>query len=157
MAECKDCINNDACKEVGMSFKHKAFGAEACCLFKSTSDVVPRAEVERLEYENKLILDEGQAWHRTAELNAQRIIELEAEKDALIKNYAECMRDYAREMLEDMRIPISVRVKTLDKLLSDTIEPTAVRIYNTEQATLIDVLKIIERLKKKYTEDRGDG
>ena len=39
-----------------------------------TADVAPRAEVERLE----------------------------AEKEAILKNYAECMKDYAREIFEEI-------------------------------------------------------
>ena len=54
-------------------------------IVETAEDVVPKSEVD---------------WHREAELNAQRIIELEAEKDALIKNYAECIKDYAREIFK---------------------------------------------------------
>lgn len=32
----------------------------------------------------------------------KRVKELEAEKDALIKNYAQCMKDYARDIFEDI-------------------------------------------------------
>ena len=31
-----------------------------------------------------------------------RVKELEAEKDALIKNYAQCMKDYAREIFDEI-------------------------------------------------------
>jgi conjugal transfer/entry exclusion protein len=39
---------------------------------------------------------------RTAKALENRVKELEAEKDALIKNYAQCMKDYARDIFDDI-------------------------------------------------------
>ena len=64
-----------------------------------TADVVPKSEVERLQ----------------------------AEKDALIKNYAECMKDYAREIFAE-----------IEKLHLHITNEFDLRRYN--------------ELKKKYTE-----
>jgi hypothetical protein len=69
-------------------------------------DVVPKSEVERLE----------------------------AEKDALIKNYAECMKDYAREIFEEI---------------------DSRKIYLRDITGTIGIvvrIKDIAELKKKYTE-----
>jgi signal transduction protein with GAF and PtsI domain len=84
----------------------------------ATADVVPKSEVD---------------WHREAELNAQRIMELEAEKDALIKNYAECMKDYAKQIFEE-----------IDELLHQNA--------TMQIATSTLHCKLAE-LKKKYTKE----
>ena len=39
---------------------------------------------------------------RAAKALENRVKELEAEKDALIKNYAQCMKDYARDIFDDI-------------------------------------------------------
>ena len=39
---------------------------------------------------------------RAAKALENRVKELEAEKDALIKNYAQCMKDYAREIFDEI-------------------------------------------------------
>ena len=74
-------------------------------------------------------------WHREAELNAQRIIELEAEKDALIKNYAECMKEYAKAIFKDID-------RVTKKYLDDNKYSLGEMIYDLEQ------------LREKYTEGK---
>lgn len=76
-------------------------------IVETTEDVVPKSEVEQLK----------------------------AEKDALIKNYAECMKDYAREIFEE-----------IDELL---IQNATMQI-----ATSTLHCKLAE-LKKKYTKSEG--
>ena len=73
------------------------------CKHYTSADVVPKSEVEKLE----------------------------AEKDALIKNYAECMKDYAREIFEE-----------IEKLI-DT--------YGDEYGTMLTLEEEeFTELKKKY-------
>ena len=60
-----------------------------------TTDVVPRVYVERLE---------------------QDVTRLAQEKDDLIKNYAECMKDYAREIFEEIERNISVMETPYQKI-----------------------------------------
>lgn len=78
-----------------------------------SADVVPRSEVERLQ----------------------------AEKDALIKNYAECMKDYAREIFAEVNMQIF---------------PYSTDIYIKGEELIIipksDYNAILAKLKKKYTE-----
>ena len=71
-----------------------------------TADVVPKSEVERLK----------------------------AEKDALIKNYAECMKDYASEIFAEIEFDI----RQLD--------------FDREETRAIAIEGIIAKAKKKYTE-----
>ena len=63
-----------------------------------------------------------------------RVKELEAEKDALIKNYAQFMRDYAREIFTDIEKEVEIQ----DGLLR-------------EEYLLYLPAKIVE-LRKKYVE-----
>ena len=63
-----------------------------------------------------------------------RVKELEAEKDALIKNYAQCMKDYAKEIFDDIEKEVEIQ----DSLLR-------------EEYLLYLPAKIIE-LRKKYVE-----
>lgn len=63
-----------------------------------------------------------------------RVKELEAEKDALIKNYAQCMKNYAREIFDDIEKEVEIQ----DSLLR-------------EEYLLYLPAKIIE-LRKKYVE-----
>lgn len=78
-----------------------------------TADVVPKSEVERLQ----------------------------AEKDALIKNYAECMKDYAREIFAEVNMQII---------------PYSTDIYIKGEELIIipksDYNAILTELKKKYPE-----
>ena len=46
---------------------------------------------------------------RAIELYNQRIIELAAEKDALIKNYANCMKEYAKFIFDELDIAAEPR------------------------------------------------
>ena len=75
-----------------------------------TADVVPKSEVEKLE---------------------QDVTRLVQEKDALIKNYAECMKDYAREIFEE-------------------IEKFTYRYLNDDDYSGGDLIYDIAELKKKY-------
>lgn len=63
-----------------------------------------------------------------------RVKELEAEKDALIKNYAQCMKDYARDIFTDIEKEVEIQ----DGLLR-------------EEYLLYLPAKIVE-LRKKYVE-----
>ena len=85
-----------------------------------TADVVPKSEVEKLE----------QAGTRLVQ-----------EKDALIKNYAECMKDYAREIFAEVNMQII---------------PYSTDIYIKGEELIIipksDYNAILAELKKKYTE-----
>lgn len=99
-----------------------------------TADVVPKIEVEIWKETTEKCEEAYEAWHRTAELNAQRIIELETEKDALIKNYSECMKDYARGIFEE-----------IEKIMLDGA------IGGKYPAKVINPDKYAE-LKKKHTE-----
>ena len=117
MARCEECLHFEVCEALEQFNGLMKVPPIHCGFYKPTADVAPKSEVD---------------WHREAELNAQRIIELEAEKDALIKNYAECMKNYAREFFED--------------------------IYEDcfEQYGYIDNEAIAE-LKKKYTGDSDES
>lgn len=76
-------------------------------------------------------------WHREAELNAQRIIELEAEKDALIRNYTACMTDYAKAIFSDIaKITAEHKISTTENNFDDAF------------------LNLIDELEKKYTEGK---
>lgn len=82
-----------------------------------TADVVPREIVETM--------------HKTIE-------RLEAEKDALIKNYAECQKAYAREIFAE----IKRRCANVSR-----IEYGGFQYYPLGD-------KFFDELKKKYTEEK---
>lgn len=65
----------------------------------------------------------------------QDVTRLAQEKDALIKNYAQCMKDYAREIFDEIE-------NMMYKLLNDKLYIAA------------DMMVGITELKKKYVEDK---
>ena len=75
-----------------------------------------------------------------------RVKELEAEKDSLIKNYAGCMRDYAREIFEDIENVLSENFHA-DCIMGDCVED-----YYDD-----NLRDDIAELKKKYGGDTNDG
>lgn len=106
-----------------------------------SADVVPKSEVEelvqdgtRLGQENETLKDNNEHLAVILEETKAEVERLQAEKDALIKNYAECMKDYASEIF-----------KEIDNLKKQYIKGD------------IDEHKFIVRLfllKKKYTEGK---
>lgn len=89
-------------------------------IIESTANVVPKSEVERLE----------------------------AEKDALIKNYAECMKDYAREIFEG----IEDIIKNWE--FDHCSKETGYFVRKSYNGTMI--VKCLAELKKKYTKEGGE-
>lgn len=92
------------------------------------------AEIETLKDNNEhlaVILEETKA----------EVERLKAEKDALIKNYAECMKDYARKIFAEVNMQII---------------PYSTDIYIKGEELIIipksDYNAILAELEKKYTE-----
>lgn len=74
MASCKDCIHERVCviKAFPDAFENTEWSKEPCDHFRDLTKLV------------------------------QDGIRLEQEKDALVKNYAECMKEYAMEIFEEI-------------------------------------------------------
>ena len=64
-----------------------------------------------------------------------RVKELEAEKDALIKNYAQCMKDYAREIFKEFENLFKTHCIEFDMSCTD-----------------IEFNRGVAKLEKKYVE-----
>lgn len=69
----------------------------------------------------------------------KRVKELEAEKDALIKNYAQCMKDYARDIFDDISKD------------SEFWGSYCISAFKWGYVTT-DVSKTLAKLRKKYAE-----
>lgn len=132
MERCEECAHYKVCKEVNdLKCRDQIiwYDAKSGCPYYS-ADVVPRSDVD---------------WYKLAELNAQRIIELEAEKDNLIKNYAVCMREYAREIFEE------IEDRLLPSNMSGEFRGDSVEWFDYFDLHLAED---IAELKNKYTEGR---
>ena len=113
-----------------------------------TADVVPKSEEDNsCDSCACKLLDERD--------DARREVDrLQAEKDALIKNYSKCMKDYAREIFEE--ITKIVYSKIPDKILPVTLKEMSRQLdYNDglnfgSRNAYFDTLKIIAELRKKY-------
>ncbi len=106
------------------------------------TDVVPKSEVEklvqdgiRLVQENETLKDNNEHLAVILEETKSEVERLQAEKDALIKNYAECMKDYAREIFAE--------IESKKMFLKDCVGNMGVVV----------LFKDISELKKKYTEN----
>ena len=113
-----------------------------------SADVVPKSEVEklvqdgtRLGQENETLKDNNEHLAVILEETKAEIERLQSEKDALIKNYAECMKDYAREIFAEVNMQIF---------------PYSTDIYIKGEELIIipksDYNAILDEIKKKYTE-----
>lgn len=72
----------------------------------------------------------------------KRVKELEEEKDALIKNYAQCMKDYARDIFDEL------------ESMTEVHEYHDVEFGNwTEQTVELSIEDIVD-LRKKYVEGK---
>ena len=90
------------------------------CEFKQllAVDLVPKSEVEKLE---------------------QDVTRLVQEKDALIKNYAQCMKDYARDIFDEISKD------------SENWGSYCISAFKWGYVTT-DVSKTLAKLRKKYVE-----
>ena len=117
------CIQNNECEYC--EYREKTDKSDICPIRMDALNLINKqnAEIETLKDNNEhlaVILEETKA----------EVERLQAEKDALIKNYAECMKDYSREIFAE-----------IEKHL----------IFNAYGiATISD--KTFAKLKKKYTE-----
>lgn len=136
MATCANCIHHSLCDyNTNVSGNGKirlvyAEGADVkCSFFQNTADVVQKSEVEKLQ----------------------------AEKDALVKNYAECMKDYAREIFEEIE---KIRAKEIHKceiLRVQENEASERKYWEGGEHSLRQLSYWIAELKKKYTEKRHEN
>ena len=95
------------------------------------ADVVPKSEVEKLEEYIDDLNDSKEHLCVMLEEAKQEADLLEQEKDALIKNYSTCMKDYAREIFEEIE-------KHRDNI----------------HGVVLLLPEELAELKKKYTEDK---
>lgn len=71
-----------------------------------TADVVPKSTIESIITLNSQLEAEVYTLKDNNEHLAVMLEETKAQKDALIKNYAECMKDYASEIFADVNMRI---------------------------------------------------
>lgn len=99
-----------------------------------TADVVPRAEVDKLIYEKKILFDEGQAWHV-------------AYKDALSMN-AEVASVIFAEIEQEI-------LRAIDNNLQRMAEQDDIneiwKMCVAKKNTLCGIYDFVVELKKKYT------
>lgn len=128
---CGNCIHKNVCElyDIVQDPTH----AVGCGNFLDTADVVPRSEVD---------------WHREAELNAQRIMELEVELQAMrgaANSYKMHYENLAREIFEEIENVLKI-VKIPCTNEDGYITPLRVNYW------AIDPNDYAE-LKKKYTDE----
>jgi hypothetical protein len=88
-----------------------------------SADVVPKSEVEALQ----------------------------AEKDALIKNYAECMKGYASEIFAEIEKEIDTGISVIEKILNTKGgRANGKTILISKYDVYIEAKKHLAKLKKKY-------
>ena len=157
MARCKGCIHENVCnREVG-------YGYSVCPHYINSADVVPKSEydavVSAVDNSTQQFLklhDDYQEAKREVEKLEQDVTRLVQEKDALIKNYAECMKDNAREIFEKIEDEILGAIKSNVKAIDD--RQTEINAYEDSFIVRcygkIDALRgidgFIEELKEKY-------
>ena len=133
MAQCKDCIHEKVCLHKAnietdtYAYMGVKYDTEKCKHYTS-ADVVPKSEVERLE----------------------------AEKDALIKNYAECMKDYAREIFEEIENTLNQWIELYYTITVSTFDSIDQAKARASESVLRAFRDYIVELKKKYTKEGED-
>lgn len=125
-AECKTC---QICNE-------RYHGGDDLCYFQCVAK-----EIINHGYRKQSQVD----WHREAELNAQRIIELEAE---LVK----AKQEVAREIFEMIITTIFSKMPS-DILLVGKDCDFADGIRMGKREAIFDMINTLAELKKKYTEE----
>lgn len=125
-AECKTC---QICNE-------RYHGGDDLCYFQCVAK-----EIINHGYRKQSEVD----WHREAELNAQRIIELEAE---LVK----AKQEVAREIFEMIITTIFSKMPS-DILLVGKDCDFADGIRMGKREAIFDMINTLAELKKKYTEE----
>ena len=120
-----------------------------------TVDVVSKIDVEILEYDKKLIFDEGKSWHRTADLYAKRMVGLEVELKAMrgaANSYKMHYENLAREIFEEIEQEINAALQSNYKVLPQIEQSES--LWNRVTGK-IDALRgidsFIAQLKNKYT------
>lgn len=147
MARCKDCIHGEVC-DIFVHTRTLICNDRAdkmCKMFMPTADVVPKSEVEklvqdgtRLGQENETLKDNNEHLAVILEETKAEVEKLQAEKDALIKNYAECMKDYASEIFAEIETLLALNILVGDVFTGKYFDA--------------DLENDIAELKKKYTE-----
>lgn len=130
-------FQDDIVCAVGTDFMQKIAEAENRMIFdilnglesEPTADVVPKSEVDLYRQQVDELEDELASTY-------DKLEDAKAEKDALIKNYAECMKDYAKEIFEE--------IESKKMFLKDCVGNMGVVV----------LFKDISELKKKYTEEK---
>lgn len=106
MARCDECLHFEVCEALEQGNGLIKVPPIHCGFYKPTADVVPKSEVERLEYDNKLLYDEGQAWH--GEVEKQKV-EIEALKIANEKMYS-AIEATKNEVIEEYRKRVNAKM-----------------------------------------------
>lgn len=114
------------------------------CIFDDTisfiedypaADVVPKSEVDRLEYEKQLIFEEGQAWHDKAEQNALELKAMRGAANSYKMHYEKAKSEVAMEIFEEIQKMVN-------------------RYWLHDDYGMPDMETELTKLKKKYTEDQ---
>lgn len=126
------CIQNSECEYC--EYREKTEKSDICPIRMDALNLINKqnAEIETLKDNNEhlaVILEETK----------NEVERLQAEKDALVKNYAECMKDYSREIFAEIyeRLLLSFPAQSF----IDAPCTTHDRLFN-----------MVAELKKKYTE-----
>lgn len=132
MARCEDCIHAKVCDNLishGLPWNDGKYPAEKWCdLFKSTADVAPRAEIDKLQEVNA---DLNESLRLASELNKDlqgKVDRWRFGLEAVLEERAEDRAEVAREIFEE-----------LDKNIFNHIPD-------------LHTFEIYTDLKKKYTE-----
>lgn len=139
MARCEDCIHAKVCDNLishGLPWNDGKYPAEKWCdLFKSTADVAPRAEIDKLQEVNA---DLNESLRLASELNKdlqEKVDRWRFGLEAVLEERAEDRAEVAREIFEEIEKHLFV------------IAPIE-EFDGWARIQLADIM----RLKKKYTE-----
>ena len=163
MARCEECIHERLCviKAFPDAFENTEWNKDPCDHLMPTADVVPRAEVDRLNKEldelaeeySDLIVEKDQLF----DIADKQSIEIVALKIANKKMYSAIegiKAEVAREIFEEIEREITDALKSNYKVLPLIEQSEALwNNVNGKINALRGIEYFIEELKEKYTED----
>jgi predicted nucleic acid-binding Zn-ribbon protein len=127
-------------------------------IFKK-EDLMQKIAEERNKYSDELetVKDNNEHLAVMLEEAKSEVERLQAEKDALVKNYAECMKDYASEIFVEIEKEIDRGLSVIEKILNTKGgRANGKTVLISKYDVYIEAKKHLAELRKKYIGGNDD-
>lgn len=146
---CEKCNHKKVCQ-----YKWMYCDSIVACNDWQSADVVPKSEVERLEYDKQILFDEGEAWHKKAKDLEVELKAMRGAANSYKMLYEKSKAEVAREIFGEIEKDIDMGLLVISKILNAKGgRSNGKTILISKYDVYIEAKKHLAKLKKKYTED----